>query len=200
MDVLQVEAIVAAVIALLTAAGFAARKLWGGARLAVRAADLIVGDGTPEHPGVDKRLRSVEYEVKTNGGGSVKDTTLRNEAGLIRVEAGLDRLEQVVAQVLTVVQGAAVTAEQAKERAAEAVDEAAKLAAALGRADAIGRKEREKAQASLDAVLDAFLDDRREQHTKTTAYIDALKALGIDLTDVTRELEDEPWDGLDRRR
>lgn len=193
MDVVQVEATVAAVLALGAAAVYLGRKVWAGARLAVRAADTIVGDGTDEHPGFDRRLRNVEYEVKTNGGGSVKDSVLRNEASL-------DRLEEVVAQVLTVVQGAAVTAHEAKERAAEAVDEAAKLAAALGRADAAGRKERERAQHSLDRVLDAFLDDRREQHTKTTAYVQALKRLGIDLTHVTTELEGQTFDGPDRDR
>lgn len=193
MDVVKIEAIVGAVLALAAAAGFVGRRIWRGARLAVRAADTIVGDGTDEHPGFDKRLKTVEYEVRTNGGGSIKDSVLRNEASL-------DRLEEVVAQVLTVVQGAAVTAHEAKERAAEAVDEAAKLAAALGRADATGRQERRRAQESLDAVLNAFLADRREQHTKTTAYVEALKALGIDLTGVTRELEAEPWDGTTDRR
>lgn len=193
MDVVKLEATVAAVLALAAAAGLVVRRLWRGARLAVRAADSILGDGTDERPGFDRRLRNVEHEVQTNSGSSLKDSVRRNASSL-------DRLEEIVVEVLSVVQGAAVTAEDAKERAAEAVDEAAKLSAALGRADAIGREERRKAQESLDAVLDAFLADRREQNNKTTAYVDALKALGIDLTDVTRELEANPWDGETDRR
>lgn len=192
MDVVKIEGIVAALMALSGVAAYVGRKLWTGARLAVRAADLIVGDGTDQHPGVDRRLKTVEHEVRTNGGGSIKDSVNRNEASLMR-------LESVVERVAIAVQDVAASTAEAKERAAEAVDEAAKLSAALGRADAEGRQQRRNLQNSLDAVLDAFLQDRAETHQKTTAYVDALKSLGIDLTDVARELEAEPWDGTDRR-
>lgn len=169
--------------ALVGAFWYALRRLLRFTRKASKVADKVFGD--EDNPGLFDVLDTMQanqhrilHELFPNGGGSLRDA--------------VDAVRVQIVEVRDY-------AQEAKERAAEAVDEAAALQAALGRADHAGRAERERAQASLDAVMDAFLKDRQEQHYKTAAYVDALLELGIDLTPVVEQLEEKPWDGIDRR-
>ena len=183
-----------ALVALLTGLGLLARKAWGGVRNMARfinetmprihrALDDVIGDD--DRPGLVDRLgvlednqTTIKRELFPNGGGSLRDAVTRTGEAVARLE---------------------VEVEAAKERAAEAVDETAQLNAVLGRMHAKGQADLAQAQGSLDAVLDAFMQDRREQYRTKTAYVEALQDLGLDLTHVTRELEADPWDGIDRR-
>lgn len=182
MDVVQVEGVTAAVIGLLTASGVLARKVWRGTCGVVHAVEVIVGNGTSETPGLDTRLKNVEHEVQTNSGGSLKDSVKRNEAAM-------GRLERVVIEVAEAVREVVVGVGEAKERAAEAVDEASRLSASLGRADVESQRRQAGLKESLDAVLTGFLEDRDQQNSQRVAYVQALQKLGIDLTDVTKELD-----------
>ena len=83
---MEIASILMTVAASLTALGvvlLAIKKIAAFVRRAVHVVDEIIGvpdrDGLPGHPGLSARLMAIEYELKPNGGHSLKDQIGRLE-------------------------------------------------------------------------------------------------------------------------
>ena len=83
---MEIASILMTVAASLTALGVvlvAIKKVAAFVRREVHVVDEIIGvpdkDGLPGHPGISARLMAIEYELKPNGGKSLKDQIGRLE-------------------------------------------------------------------------------------------------------------------------
>lgn len=131
----------------------------------------IVGD---EHqPGISDRLKTVEAELKPNGGGSMRDAVNRVEKGM----------------------GAAA------DVAAEAKIAADHVAAKLVLSEEQAKRERTRISTELKegrgmmhALLNSLDEFAQDVHTKEIAVLRAFKGIGIDLTDIGDALVEEPSD------
>lgn len=182
LDGLGVGGSAAVVTAILAVLGFLARKGWKMNVLATRAFVDIVG--TQEQPSLRQELnelrgsiQKIDKELHPNGGLSMRDQIVRveNEIAEVRKDAA-----------------------EAKQKAADAASETEGLSGAVARfhhdarerADVAGR-ERRGVQESLNVLLRALSEFADERHKRENAYVGALARLGIDLTNVTAELESE---------
>lgn len=157
------------------ALSYVAVKVWQGMRRAVRLSDDILG--TPSRPGVLSRLETLSSTVDT----------LRKE---VHPNHGTS-LGEAVHEIR-------LMAEAAAQKAADAASEAEGLSGSVARfhhdsrarADVAGR-ERRGVQETLDVLLRSLAEYAQEGHQKERAYVAALQHLGIDLTHVTAELDDQ---------
>lgn len=163
----DVAASIVGITAALAAVGWAGRRIWRFVSLSVHAFEDIVGaEATatePARPGMIARLQAVEHEVRPNGNTSMHDAIRRMEAQL--------------ASTAALATDAAAASEAMRMRVAESE---ARNAEGRGRIiGQVGDLAREVARRDRDA------------DAKEAAYVRALKAVGIDLTNVTRELDRE---------
>lgn len=90
MEPLQIAGAITGGVGALAALGWAARTLWKTGRGVANLADDWKGEpdrpGVPGRPGVLQRLARIEGELTLNGGRSLKDTVVRMDERLARIE------------------------------------------------------------------------------------------------------------------
>lgn len=167
LDVAGVKAGLLLIPAAFAALSFLAVKAWRGMRRAVRLSDAIMLI-IPKLEALAATVDTLRKEVHPNHG---------------------KHLGEAVHEIKEM-------AESAAQKAADVAAEMEGLSADVGRfhsdarerADVAGR-ERRGVQESLNVLLLALSDFADERHKRENAYVGALARLGIDLTNVTQELE-----------
>lgn len=154
-------------------------KLTGAIARIDGAARAIVG--SDDHPGVVDRIKAVESELKPNGGGSFRDVVNRVETGVLEAKG----LAKTVADQL------AITQQAAQEAAQAAHDDRSRIELRL---QTNQRSNEQRVEALMNA-LDGYAQERyakdEYQALREVAYVRALKAMGLDLTDIATELDEE---------
>lgn len=140
-----------------------------------RAAKVIVGDDDQPDIGmrfgnIEARTESIEAQIKPkNGEGTIRE--------------GVNRLEKAVMTARDVAEEAKAAADQVAAELVLSNEQAARERARIS-------KELREGRGMITALLNALDEFAATNHQKEIAYIRALKALGIDLTEVADRLED----------
>jgi ribosomal protein S20 len=133
-----------------------------------RAANVIVGDD--DQPDIGTRVGSIEAQIKPkNGEGTIRE--------------GVNRLEKAVTTAKSVAEEAKAAADQVAAELILSNEQAARERARLS-------QELKEGRGLITVLLNTLDDFAATNHQKEIAYIRALKALGIDLTEVADRLED----------
>lgn len=166
-------------VALLT---FIVRKGWQLNRKLVLGLNDIIG--SQDRPSLyammqqqGEQLAAIDKELHPNGGTSMRDQIVRVERDVAEVK---------------------VMAAKAEQKAAVAASEAEGLSGAVARfhhdarqrAD-VADRERRGVQESLDVLLRELSKFAAKGYQKERAYVAALREIGVDLTHITDQLDDE---------
>lgn len=146
---------------------WAVRKGYPVVRAAVHLAELITGKPevgkTPRVPGLGERLANIEYELKTNGGQSLRD---------------------LVAKTHKLAEVNAASVEDAKGLAASAVAKAEESASLFQQSEETAKRERLLMQESIEGLCNGLDDFAKEVHAKDMGTQRALRAAGLPISEI----------------
>jgi hypothetical protein len=162
-----------ALVAILTALIWLARKLWRIIKLGEMAFQELIG--TDDHPSLRKDISEVkalaartDKELHPNGGGSIRD----------EVRALLNKQNELSGQ-----------AETAGRAALDARERAIILGERLESATTANRERLAEVKDSVAELRQALDASNSERHLKEEAYIAALNHIGVPLLPIADELE-----------